>query len=122
MTSSHLATVQAKLAANDPLWQQIVPFYDINLTLLASWHSDNPVIATVTSETMETVINPVNHYYSTYSRGRVTGILDGVTNINVGSYAGNAGITSTLPLSPDEYSQFFADHIQVQVDSSASAP
>ena len=122
MTSSHLATVQAKLAANDPLWQQIVPFYDINLTLLASWHADNPVIATVTSETMETVIDPVNHYYSTYSRGRVTGILDGVTNINVDSYAGNAGITSTLPLSPDEYSQLFADHIQVQVDSSASAP
>ena len=122
MTSSHLTTVQAKLAANDPLWPQIVPFYDINLTLLASWHADNPVIATVTSETVETVIDPVNHYYSTYSRGRVTGILDGVTNINVGTYAGNAGITSTLPLSPDEYSRFFSDHIQVRVDSSASAP
>ena len=99
-----------------------MPFYDINLTLLASWYADNPAIATVTSETMETVIDPVNNYYSTYSRGRVTGIVDGVTNIYVDSYAGNAGITSTLPLSPDEYSQLLSDHIQVQVDSSASAP
>ena len=122
MTSSHLATVQAKLAANDPQWQQIVPFYDINLTLLASWYADNPAIATVTSEPLETVIDPVNNYYSTYNRGRVTGIVDGVTNIRVDSYAGNAGITSTLPLSPDEYSQHLSDHIQVQVDSSASAP
>ena len=99
-----------------------MPFYDINLTLLASWHADNPVIATVTSETMDTVIDPVNHYYNTYSRGRVTGIQDGVTNINVGSYGGNAGIASTLPLSPDEYYQFYSDYIQVQIDSSVSAP
>ena len=122
MTSSHLAAVQALLSANDPQWQQLVLFYDINLTLLASWHSDNPVIATVSDETMENIIDPVNHYYNTYSRGRVTGIVDGVTSIEVASYGGNAGITSTLAISPDEYVQLFSDRLQLEVKSNASAP
>ena len=110
------------LSANDPQWQQLVLFYDINLTLLASWHSDNPVIATVSDETMENIIDPVNHYYNTYSRGRVTGIVDGVTSIEVASYGGNAGITSTLAISPDEYVQLFSDRLQLEVKSNASAP
>lgn len=118
MTSSHLAAVKAKLAANDPEWKAIVPFYDVNLTLLSNWESANNTVATVTNESIQTVIDPVNNYYGTYSRGRAEALIDGVTNMQVAAYANNAGITGTAPVSPFEYYQLLADNsLEIEVDS-----
>ncbi|WP_100656635.1 type IV pilus modification PilV family protein [Alteromonas flava] len=102
MTSSHLAAVQGMIAANDPDWKAYTPFYDINLTLLSDWSTVNPVIATVTQEDIETIVDPVNDFYGTYSRGRLEAKTDGVTNVGVQGYAYNASITGTGPISPDE--------------------
>ncbi|MFC3203834.1 prepilin-type N-terminal cleavage/methylation domain-containing protein [Alteromonas oceani] len=121
MTTSHLNAVKAKLAANDPDWKAIVPFYDVNLTLLSGWQSDNAPIATVTNEPVQTVIDPANNYYGTYSRGRAEALSDGIANIAVSAYANNAGITGTDPVSPAEYSAQLTDNsLQVEVNSKAS--
>ncbi|MBR9790790.1 MAG: prepilin-type N-terminal cleavage/methylation domain-containing protein [Gammaproteobacteria bacterium] len=118
MTSSHLAAVKTKLAANDPEWKAIVPFYDVNLTLLSNWQSANNTVATVTNEPIQTVIDPVNNYYGTYSRGRAEALIDGVTKTQVAAYANNAGITGTAPVSPFEYYNSIADNtLEIEVDS-----
>lgn len=122
MTTSHLNAVKAKIAANDPEWKAIVPFYDVNLTLLSQWQSDDVVVAKVTNEAIQTVIDPVNNYYGTYSRGRAEALKDGDANIQVSAFANNAGITGTDPVSPYEYNHRLSDNtLEIEVDSKSSA-
>ncbi|GGF75355.1 hypothetical protein [Alteromonas lipolytica] len=122
MTTDHLNAVKAKLATNDPEWKGIVPFYDVNLTLLSDWRSDNTSVATITNEPIQTIIDPANNYYGTYSRGRAEALMDGSADIEVAAFAYNAGITGTAPVSPYEYNQLFTDDsLEVTVDSKSSA-
>lgn len=52
-------------------WLSIVPFNEINMTLLAEWSSGSTAVAAVTDEEVETVDALLN-YYGSYSRGLVT--------------------------------------------------
>ncbi|WP_100643046.1 type IV pilus modification PilV family protein [Alteromonas facilis] len=120
MTSAHTAKVQAKIAAGDPDWKAFTPFYDINLTLLSDWSTVDGTIATVTQEDIETIVDPVNDFYGTYSRGRLEALKDGVTKVAVQGYAYNASITGTGAISPDEVAGARVDDsITVTVNSKA---
>lgn len=49
-----------------------VPFNELNLTLLANWSLDDQSYATVTNETVKTIVDASQNYYGTYSRGRLS--------------------------------------------------
>ncbi|MDM7860816.1 hypothetical protein QTP81_09435 [Alteromonas sp. ASW11-36] len=120
MTSAHKATVKAMITAGDPDWIAFTPFYDINLTLLSDWYTTTPIVATVTQEDIETIVDPVNDFYGTYSRGRLEALTDGVTKVAVQGYAYNSSITGTGPISPSEKAGIrIDDSITVTVDSKA---
>lgn len=122
MNSQHLAAVKTKIASGDADWKALVPFYDINLTLLSDWSSSDVNVAKVTNEAVQTIIDPVNNYYGTYSRGRLEALADGTSHITVMAYPNNAGITGTDPVSPFEYFQRLEDDsMEVTVDSKSSA-
>lgn len=122
MKSNHLAEVQGKISAGDSDWKAITPFYDINLTLLASWSSNEPSVATVTQEDIQTIVDPVNNFYGTYSRGRLEALSDGVADITVAAYPFNSSITGSAPISNDEQINLIADDsLSVTVDSKAGS-
>ncbi|MDF2178216.1 prepilin-type N-terminal cleavage/methylation domain-containing protein [Aliiglaciecola sp. CAU 1673] len=117
MKTSHLNEVIKRINANDVTWKAITPFYDVNLTLLANWSTANTTIAKVTQEPIQTIVDPNNNYYGTYSRGRLEAIIDGVTTLKVQSYPFNAGITGANALTAVEYTGAKSDTIQVTVDA-----
>ena len=122
MKSSHLTEVQTKIANGEADWKAITPFYDINLALLSNWASDDHSVATVTQEAIESIIDPANNYYGTYSRGRVEALADGVADISVSAYGYNAGITGSDPISPfEKVSLKTDDSIAVTVDSKSAS-
>lgn len=53
---------------------EIIPFAEINLSLLADWASSNSTNVSVTNEAIATISDPDNDYYGTYSRGWVTAL------------------------------------------------
>lgn len=102
--STYYTTLLAKITASqsaspaNSAWLEFVSFYEANLTLLYDWTSIVPgsdpevasSIATVTSEPIEAIVDPVNGYYGSFSRGKVT--------IQSGSTAGSATITAKARL------------------------
>ncbi|MBF7073793.1 prepilin-type N-terminal cleavage/methylation domain-containing protein [Glaciecola sp. MH2013] len=121
MKSSHKAEVLERIQNNDDSWKAIVPFYDVNLTLLASWATTDPTVADVTQEEIRSIVDPANNYYGTYSRGRVQAKKDGSVDLSVSSNAGNAGITGTYPVSANEAAQNRQDaDIELTVDTRSS--
>lgn len=92
MTSSHLSAVQTAIQNGESNWLAKVPFYEVNLTLLGEWSSSNPGVATVTSEPIETIVDPENNYYGTYSRGRLQTVSGGTTLVDINVGGGNASI------------------------------
>jgi Tfp pilus assembly protein PilV len=118
MKTEHLQKVLQKITDGDDSWKAIAPFYDINLTLLANWSTQTPEVATITQENIQTLLDPENNYYGTYSRGRLEALKDGTTNVVVSSYPFNAGITGAKALSPEEYQAVRTDSsVTVVVDS-----
>jgi type II secretory pathway pseudopilin PulG len=79
-----------------------VPFYDVNLTLLADWTTDNASVATVSSEPVETIVKTSEKYYGVFSRGVVDVQAEGSVNITASIRRSNSGITAFKPLSPFE--------------------
>ena len=120
MTASHISALQSKINNGDADWKAYVPFYDINLTLLSQWSSDDPAIATVSNEDIETIVDPDNDYYGTYSRGRLDGLVDGTTTVTVWSPAYSSSITGTGAISPEDVSNAVSDDtLDVDVDGSS---
>ncbi|POG23324.1 type IV pilin [Aeromonas bestiarum] len=108
-----------------------VPFQDINLTMLAEWTMGPLTLltgsatdyATVTNETVKTVVDLNNYYFGSYSRGYMTAkkstkdssqILRDVT-IRVAAYQGNSGITASL-ISPRDQSLALTADMLVKID------
>lgn len=116
MKTAHVNEIIDRINAGDSSWKAITPFYDVNLTLLANWSTANPAVATITQQPIQTIVDPNNNYYGTYSRGRLEAIIDGVTSLKVSSYPFNAGITGANPLTAVEYAGAKADTLQVTVD------
>jgi type II secretory pathway pseudopilin PulG len=106
---------------------EVVPFYEINSTLLNDWYPisvsddsygpndpdpDHPDldtdgdVATATSEPVDTIVDPVNDYYGTYSRGWITADNDVTlftgtsSNVVADTKQSNTGITATQPIDP----------------------
>ncbi|BDX05701.1 type IV pilus modification PilV family protein [Planctobacterium marinum] len=122
MKSSHLSAVQDLISASDTSWQAITPFYDVNLTLLAQWSTDDNSVATITNEDIETIVDPVNDFYGTYSRGRLNALADGTVTVSSFANPYNSGITGTTAISSDENDNLITeDSMTVTVDTGASA-
>lgn len=118
LTQSHRNAISAKITAGDEDWKSITPFYDINLTLLSEWSSSNTEIVTITQEPIQTIVDPVNDFYGTYSRGRLEALKDGEAVSSVSNTAYNSGITGTGPISPSDVSNGKVDNtLNVTVNS-----
>ncbi|WP_414828003.1 type IV pilus modification PilV family protein [Alteromonas sp. H39] len=122
MTTSHKAALREMISSGKTDWKAYAPFYDVNLTLLADWRSYQTSVATVTNEAIETILDPVNDFYGTYSRGRVEALFDGTATMRTRAMAFNAGITGTTPVSPFEIWQSKSDDsLTVTVNSKSSS-
>lgn len=122
MKATHHTQVLNKITAGDADWKAITPFYDVNLTLLSNWSTDDIAVATVTQEDIQSIVDPGNDFYGTYSRGRLEALADGSTKLNVSAYRHNAGITGTDPISPyDEIGVRTDNTLTVTVDSQSQA-
>jgi hypothetical protein len=86
-----------------------VPFYEVNLTLLAELAvSRYHTIASVTSEPVQTAVDSSQNYYGVYSRGLVDGKqAGGPVTITATIRRGNSGITAFRPLSAFEENDTF---------------
>ncbi len=100
MTTEHIAALNTKIG-NGEDWLEYVPFYEVNTTLLNTWYSANPAIATVTNEDIDTVVDVVNNYYGTYTRGLVVGVAaGGPINVFAASRKSNSGLTGSPQANP----------------------
>ena len=91
-----LAKITASQTASNSGWLEFAPFYEANLTLLFDWTSSDTSVATVTSEAINAIVDPVNHYYGSFSRGKVTaqsGTTAGTSTITAKARLSNSGVT-----------------------------
>ncbi|RDV29322.1 prepilin-type N-terminal cleavage/methylation domain-containing protein [Alteromonas aestuariivivens] len=122
MKSSHLTELRSMISSGEADWKAAAPFYDVNLTLLTEWDSDTQTVATVTNEDIQTILDPSNDFYGTYSRGRVEAITDGTSTVTVGGMAYNGSITGTGAISQKEVDNaVFDDSMLVTVDSKSAS-
>jgi uncharacterized protein YjdB len=77
-----------------------VPFFDLNITLLAHWASSNEEVASVTQQGLQNIDYPRQDYYTSFSRGLVQGIRAGNSHISATLASGNAALVGGYPLSP----------------------
>ena len=86
-------------------WLNIVPFYEVNLTLLTEWSSDMPTKASVTSQTIVNIGDVSGGYYNSYSRGKVTALASGseTPSITAISRLHNTGVTGGINYSSPIY-------------------
>lgn len=120
MTSAHQTAIQTAIQNGESDWLAKVPFYEVNLTLLGEWQSSDPGVATVTSEPIETIVDPENNYYGTYSRGRLQTVSGGTTTVDIDVAAGNASILGNGAIHTDDsginYTSALAATVIAQTD------
>ncbi len=122
MTSSHKAALKQMITEGKIDWMAYAPFYDVNLTLLANWNSSLSNIASVTNEAIQTILDPVNDFYGTYSRGRIEALTDGTSTMQTKAMGYNAGITGTPAVSPyEELNAQKDDTLTVTVNSKSAS-
>jgi hypothetical protein len=102
LTSADKTLIQAKIAKRDPDWLRLVPFYDVNLTLLADWHSSLPSVASMANDPIVTLVNPLSQYYGSFSRGLVTTNIVGSSTISASAFSYNATMAGMPAVSPFE--------------------
>ena len=102
LRTSDQALLLGKITARDTDWLNLLPFYDINLTLLADWQSSQPLIASVSNQHILVMSGVLSHYYSAYNRGRVSIHLPGSSTISASAYGFNATLAGVVPVSPLE--------------------
>lgn len=115
MDAAHEQEVLTRLQNGDTDWLRIVPFYEVNLTLLSDWESDNAVVASVTNEPIETIVDPENNYYGTYSRGRLQAEQNGMSAVDMQVLGGNSGVIGSAATNPVDAGRVFSDTINVTV-------
>ncbi len=94
------------LIDNKSDWLNIVPFYEVNLTLLADWTSNLPAKASVTSQSIVDISDVSTGFYSSYSRGKVTALASGteLPTITATTRLHNTGVTGGINKSSPSYS------------------
>ncbi|MBY5993427.1 hypothetical protein [Ferrimonas balearica] len=128
-----------------------LPFNEVNITLFADWElyqcpngtevwsaSELEALsngcklctdalctdASITSEPVETIVDPANNYYGTYSRGLLT--ISATADQNFDYYAlvrsgqGNSGLTGLGPTMPRDIDTARASAIKLKVDSTVA--
>lgn len=82
-----------KIAAGT--WLDILPFNEVNVTLLASWHSDDATSVSVRNDKILSISATASDYYGVYYRGEalVNSGGDGIANIWAHLLPGNSGLT-----------------------------
>lgn len=115
MDAEHEQEVLTRLQNGATDWLRIVPFYEVNLTLLSDWESDNSLVAAVTNEPIETIVDPENNYYGTYSRGRLQAEQNGVAEVTTQVLGGNSGVIGSAATKPGDATNLFTDAISVTV-------
>ncbi len=116
--STHISDVGAIKTAGGS-WKKGIPFAEVNLTLFAHWTSDQSTRVSVTDQTVDSIIDPINNYYGTYSRGRVVGgTSTGAAVITALTRRGNTSLTSgvttaELPIDIPDLNETLSDNITV---------
>lgn len=99
---------------------KFVPFYDVNLTLLANWKSSNSANISVTDDPVQTMVDSSQQYYGTYSRGLINAHKEGTSaTISATIRRSNSGITSFNPLSTFETTDVKSSSLDVSVQTVA---
>ncbi len=105
--TSYVSALRAADTGSLGAWRKLVPFNEVNLTVLASWVSGNSSRVSVDNDFVQDIVNPDTGYYTTYYRGRVTGQdSPGPATITATARTGNTGLTSGVISSagnPDGY-------------------
>lgn len=116
MTRANQSSLHNLIAQDSPNWLALVPFSDLNITLLADWTSANAGVVSVTSQVLQTIQNPQQNYYADYSRGLARGQGAGNSLISAGIASGNAGMVGGYPLSPYEATRLiYGDGVSVTI-------
>nr|WP_158651881.1 prepilin-type N-terminal cleavage/methylation domain-containing protein [Marinobacterium profundum] len=91
LTSSAVAAIQNIRAASGA-WLSLVPFYEINTAFLSNWSTADATVASVKNEGVVTIVDPINNYYGSYSRGIISAVGSGTTSISATSLITNTGL------------------------------
>ncbi|CAA9892958.1 putative Tfp pilus assembly protein PilV [Candidatus Methylobacter favarea] len=114
MDSNMVKTIKDQAVSHPDTVLQLIPFYEVNVTKLATWGSSDSSQALVTSE-------PVQDN-NTHSRGVVTTIAAGTPNIKATIEKSNTGLTDTITLDPEDKSQSIADDITLAITGGSPPP
>ncbi|MGB1988896.1 MAG: hypothetical protein ACPHPA_00145 [Cycloclasticus pugetii] len=98
----------------------IIPFTEINLTLLAQWNSSNPGNVLVTNEAIDTIPDPANNYYGAYSRGYINALNPTTADITASLRDNNDGLTQ-LTYPPTATYTNLSDTVRVNVGAAGSS-
>lgn len=97
LDDTYYSVLAGKIAASQSdstkTWLDIVPFNEVNTTLLTSWGSSNGSVVTVTNEPIADIGANEIDYYGVYSRGRATVIGSGNADITAYLLPSNSGLT-----------------------------
>ncbi|MDP5130818.1 MAG: hypothetical protein NWQ54_08030 [Paraglaciecola sp.] len=102
LTTSDRSLLQAKIANGDADWLALTPFYDVNLTLLANWSTADPSIAVISNEPLSPFPSNTYQYYQEFSRGELTIISSGSTQISASASVHNSTMAGVPPITPTE--------------------
>ncbi len=78
-------------------WLNLVPFYEVNLTLLTDWSSNPPATALVTKEDIVDISD------GSYSRGKVTALASGTATITATTRLHNTGVTGGINMTSPSF-------------------
>ena len=100
--SEDKAYLNELIADGDERWLALTPFYDINVTLLANWHSSDNQIVNILQQAIQTVENVEQDYYASYQRGLIETLISGRARVYASMNGSNSGLVGHFPLSPFE--------------------
>ncbi len=101
---------------------ELVPFAEVNLTLLSEWMSGNEDGVSVTNEPVVTIPDPENNYYGVYSRGYIIGESENAqAKITASMLRNNDGLTQafTTEYQPGD-AAWVSDSVTVKVGEQGS--
>ncbi|WP_341503074.1 prepilin-type N-terminal cleavage/methylation domain-containing protein [Gallaecimonas sp. GXIMD4217] len=117
LSATDLTTVTSAISGGASTWPAMVPFYEVNVTLLADWketiESDG---ITVSSEDVSTISDPTSGYYGTYSRGLVEVSADNVSaEVTARLRKSNTGLTASMPIDAKDANERLSDSVVVSL-------
>lgn len=119
LNSEDLTTIKGYVSSKAN-WLEYVPFYEVNLSLFGDWNSTNTAAVTVTNEDINTIVDPDNNYYGSYSRGRInaSSVVDN-SELSIAVRKDNTGITGSGLIAPSVVS--LDDSINVVIDNGSGS-